>query len=204
MWRRGGRWTWVIAAVVGVVLVLAVTALIGNRDSRDETVSAGEWAQNVCGSVAVWRGELEAIVDDLRNPSANAVSGEEPQSETPQGRTGFVRKGLERGVQATDTLVEGIDNAGVPDTAQGQEAADQVEEWANSASDDLEEAQDSLDDEADSLEESIQQLTEAARTISSVMASGVRTVAEVVQLDPELGSALQASSTCQQLREETS
>ena len=205
MWRRGGRWTWLIAAVVGVVLVLAVTALIGNRDSRDETVSAGEWAQNVCGSVAVWRGQLESIVDDLRDPSAfNSAAGEEPQSETPQGRTGFIRKGLERTVQAADVLVEGIDNAGVPDTAQGEEAADQVAEWANSASDDLEEAQDSLDDEADTLEEAIEQLTGAAGAIGSVLASGVRTVTEVVQLDPELGSALQASSTCQQLREETS
>jgi len=196
MWRRGGRWTWLIAAVVGVVLVLAVTALIGNRDSRDETVSAGEWAQNVCGSVAVWRGQLETIVDDLRDPSAfNSAAGEEPQSETPQGRTGFIRKGLERTVQAADVLVEGIDNAGVPDTAQGEEAADQVAEWANSASDDLEEAQDSLDDEADTLEEAIEQLTGAAGAIGSVLASGVRTVTEVVQLDPELGSALQASRT---------
>jgi hypothetical protein len=205
MWRRGGRWSWLIAAVVGVVLVLAVTALIGNRDSRDETVSAGEWAQNVCGSVAVWRGQLESIIDDLRDPSAvNSVSGEEPQSETPQGRTGFVRKGLDRAVEAADVLVEGIDNAGVPDTAQGQEAADQVSEWANSASDDLEEAQDSLDEEADTLEAAIEQLAGAAGAIGSVLASGVRTVTEVVQLDPELGSALQASSTCQQLREEAS
>ena len=187
------------------MLVLAVTALIGNRDSRDETVSAGEWAQNVCGSVAVWRGQLETIVDDLRDPSAfNSAAGEEPQSETPQGRTGFIRKGLERTVQAADVLVEGIDNAGVPDTAQGEEAADQVAEWASSASDDLKEAQDSLDDEADTLEEAIEQLTGAAGAIGSVLASGVRTVTEVVQLDPELGSALQASSTCQQLREETS
>ena len=205
MLRRGGRFTWIIAAVVGVVLVLAVTALIGNRDSRNETVSAGEWAQNVCGSIAVWRGQLETIVDDLRDPSAfNAAAGEEPQSETPQGRTSFIRKGLDRTVQAAHVLVEGIDNAGVPDTAQGEEAADQVTEWANSASDDLEEAQDSLDDEADSLEAAIDQLTDAARAIGSVLASGVRTVAEVVQLDPELGSALQASSTCQRLREETS
>src|SRR5688500_14229911 len=163
MWRRGGRWTWLIAAVVGIVLVLAVTALIGNRDSRDETVSAGEWAQNVCGSVAVWRGQLETIVDDLRDPSAvNAASGEEPQSETPQGRTSIIRKGLDRTVQAADVLVEGIDSAGVPGTAQGGDAADQVAEWANSASDGLEEAQDPLDDEAASLEEAIEQLTGAA------------------------------------------
>ena len=113
-----GPLTWIVGVAVGVVLVLGVTALIGNRDDSGETVPAGEWAQNVCGAVGVWRGELEAIVEDIRTPNASATGGEEPQSETPQGRTGFVRKGLERGVQATETLVEGIDNAGVPDTPQ--------------------------------------------------------------------------------------
>ena len=74
-----------------------------------------------------------------------------------------MRKGLERGIQATETLVEGIDNTGVPGDREGDEAARLVSDWADSALDDLEEAQDSLDDEADSVEESIEQLTGAAR-----------------------------------------
>ena len=67
---RRGPLTWIVGALVGVVLVLGVTALIGNRDESGEPVTAGEWAQNVCGSVGAWRGELEAIVDDIRTPSA--------------------------------------------------------------------------------------------------------------------------------------
>jgi hypothetical protein len=149
---RRGPLTWIAIAVVGVVIVLAVTALIGNRDSRDETVTAGEWAQNVCGSVAVWRGQLEAIIDEVQDPSAaNAAVGEEPQSETPQGRTAFIRKGLDRTVEAAQVLVDGVDNAGVPDTPEGEAAARQMSDWANESSDDLEQAQDSLDDEADTL-----------------------------------------------------
>ena len=112
---------WILAAV-GIVAVILVAALIGDRDNRDETVPAGEWAQNVCGAIGVWRGELESIVEDIRTPTSESTAGgEEPQSETPQGRTGFLRKGVERGVQAAETLVEGIDNAGVPDTEQGEE-----------------------------------------------------------------------------------
>ena len=100
--------------------MLVVAAAIGGRDESGETVPAGEWAQSVCGAVGVWRGELEAIVDDMRDPNAQTAAGsEEPQSETPQGRTGFIRKGLERAVEATETLVEGIDNAGIPDTPRG-------------------------------------------------------------------------------------
>jgi hypothetical protein len=199
-----GPLVWVLAIVAGIVAVIAVSAAIGGRDKSGETVPAGEWAQSTCGAVAVWRGQLEAIVEDIRTPSGTSGTGsEEPQSETPQGRTGFVRKGLERAVQATETLVEGIDNAGVPDTADGEEAARVVSDWADSALDDLEEAEESLDEEADSLEESIEQLVEAARAIGATLASGVQTVAQVRDLDPELAAALEGSSTCQQLREET-
>ena len=199
-----GPLTWIVGIAVGVVLVLVVTAMIGDSDRRGETVTAGEWAQNVCGSVGVWRGEIEAVVEDIRTPSAASSVGEEPQSETPQGRTGFIRKGLERSVQAAETLVEGIDNSGTPDTPQGEQAAQQVSEWADSSLDDLQEAEDALDDEADSLEQSIEQLAGATRTIASVLTGGVQTIAEVARLDPELAAAIEASSTCDELREETS
>ncbi len=200
---RRGPLTWIVGALVGVALVLGVTALIGNRDESGEPVTAGEWAQNVCGSVGAWRGELEAIVDDIRTPSAVSTAGEEPQSETPQGRTGFVRKGLERTVGAAETLVEGIDNAGVPDTEQGEEAAGQVSDWANSSLDDLDQAQDALDEEADSLEEAIEQFQDATGAIAATLVAGVQTLNDVARLDPELAAAIQDSSTCQQLREET-
>ena len=200
---RRGPLTWIVGIAVGVLLVLGVTALIGNRDERGEQVTAGEWAQNVCGAVGVWRGEVEAIVDDLRTPSANTAGGEEPQSETPQGRTGYIRKGLERGVQAAETMVEGIDNAGIPDTTEGEEAADRVSDWADSALTELDESQESLDNEAETVEESIEQLAGAARTIGAVLASGTQTLVEVSRLDPELVAAFSDSSTCQQVREET-
>jgi hypothetical protein len=200
-----GALSWIAAILVGVGVVIVVVALVGNRDKSGETVPAGEWAQSSCGAVAVWRGEIEAIVDDIRTPSASSTAGgEEPQSETPQGRTGFVRKGLERAVQATETMVVGIENAGVPDTPQGPEAAELLSDWGDSSLDDLEAAQDSLDEEADSLEEAIEQVTDAAAAIGSALANGVQTFAEVVRLDPELAAAVQSSSTCQQLREETS
>ena len=197
-----GPLTWIVGAAVGVVLVLGVTALIGNRDESGETVPAGEWAQNVCGAVGVWRGEIEAIVEDIRTPSASSTAGEEPQSETPQGRTGFVRAGLEQSVQATETMVEGVDNAGIPDTEDGEEAAERVSDWSDSALTELEESQDSLDDEADTLEDSIEQLTDAAGTIAAVLASGAQTIVEVSRLDTELAAAFVDTSTCQQLREE--
>ena len=197
-----GRLVWLLAAA-GIVLVLIAGAAIGGNDKSGETVPAGEWAQSVCGAVGVWRGELEDIVGDVRNPSAQTAAGsEEPQSETPQGRTGFVRKGLERAVEATDTMVVGIDDAGVPEVAQGEDAADAVSVWAERARSDLEEAQDSLDDEADSLEAAIEQFKDATGAIGATLVGGAQTLTDVAQLDPALAVAFRDASTCQQLREQ--
>jgi hypothetical protein len=193
--------TWLVVAV-GILLVIVAAAAIGNRDKSGETVTAGEWAQSVCGAVGVWRGELESVVEDIRTPSSAAPSGEEPQSETPQGRTGLVRSGLERAVQATETMVEGIDNAGIPDTDQGDDSAEKVASWADDSLNDLEDAEESLDEEAETLEEAVGQLTEALGAIGSVMASGVQTIADVALDDPELANALRDASTCDALREE--
>ena len=197
-----GPLPWILATV-GVLAVIVVAAAIGGRDESGETVPAGEWAQNVCGTIAVWRGELESIVEDVRTPSSESTAGgEEPQSETPQGRTGFLRKGVERGVQAAETLVEGIENAGIPDTEQGEEAAEIVSNWADSTLNGLEEAEDSLDDEADSLEESLEQFAQAARALGTSLAGGAVALADLAQADPELAGTVLDTSACQQLRAE--
>jgi hypothetical protein len=194
---------WIIAIAAGIVVVLVVTAAIGNRDKSGETVPASAWAQSTCGAVGTWRGEMEAIIHDVRQPPSTGASGvEEPQSQTPQGRAGLVREGLEQSVRAAKTLVTGIDNAGTPDSPQGADAAKLVSDWADASVTNLEKAQDSLDHEATTLEEAIAQLTGAAGAIRTTLATGVQTIADVARLDPQLAAALKGSSTCQQLREE--
>lgn len=186
----------------GVVVVLLVTLAIGNRDQSGEKVSAAEWAQNTCGVVGTWRGEMEDIIDGIRQPPATGTGVEEPQSETPQGTTGLVRTGLERSIEATDTLVTGIDDAGTPESPKGTEAAQLISQWATTSRTALEQAQDALDHEAPTLEEAIAQYAAAAQAIRSVLTTGVHTLAQVAALDPELAAAVQTSSTCKQLREE--
>ena len=192
-----------IAIVVGLLILIGVTALIGNRDKSGETVPANEWAQSVCGAIGTWRGEMEAVVGQIRNPPSRGSLGvAEPQSQTPQTRTQLIRTGLESGVRATKTLVEGIENAGIPDTPQGQQAASKVSDWASSSRDQLEQAQDSLHHEAPTLETALAHVGGAVRAMGSTLTSGVRTIAGVAAADPQLAAALRNSSTCQQLREE--
>lgn len=197
-----GPVAWIVGIVVGVLIVIAVTAMIGNRDQSGETVSAAAWAQNVCGVVGTWRGEMESIVDQIREPTAVGDPTEEPQSQTPQGRTGLVRTGLERAVRATDTMVTGIDNAGVPDTEDGEDSASAVSGWADATHTDLQRAQDSLDSKADTLADAMVQYADAVRAIGGVIASGVKVVTDLASTDPELAAALRDSSTCQELRKE--
>ena len=199
-----GTLAWILAIAAGIVLVIVVTAAIGNRDESGEAVTAGAYAQAVCGAVGTYRGEMEAILEAIgQAPSRGSLGVEEPQSQTPQGRRELVRGGLESAVRATKTLVEGIDNAGVPETPGGEAAAKSISDWADSAVDDLEQAEDSLDEEADTLEEAVTQLTQAAGAIGAVLVSGVKTLADVARDDPALTAAFRDSSTCQQLQDET-
>lgn len=196
---------WILGIVGGIVVVLIVTAAIGNRDKSGDTVPAASYAQNVCSVVGTWRGEMEAIIDEIRQaPSRGSLGVEEPQSQTPQGRRELIRTGLETSIRATKNLVEGIDNSGVPETAGGESAAKNVSDWADSAVDELEKAEDALHEEADTLEEAVSQFTQATTAIGSVLASGVKTLTDAGRDDPALAAAFRDSSTCQQLRREQS
>lgn len=191
-----------IAAAAGIVLLLVATGLIGDRDRSGETVPAGEWAQDVCAAVGVWRGEAEAISESFRL-SSESNEQTEMGAPTAEGKLGAAQVALERSLEAADILVEAIDRAGLPDTAGGTQAAEQVSSWANGAKDDLEEAEDLLDEEPDSLEDDVERVTEIARLIGGVLESGRQVLAAVGTSDPELEAAFRDSSTCRQLREET-
>jgi hypothetical protein len=191
---------WIVAAV-GILLVLVATGLIGDRDRRDETVPADEWADSVCGAIGVWRGEAEAITESFRIATGNDTT--ETGAPSPEGKLGAAQVALERSLEAADILIEAIDRAGVPQTAQGEQAAQQLSDWANDAKDDLEEAEDLLDDEPDTLEEDIERVAEAAQLIARALESGRQILATAAASDPELETALRDSGTCQQLRAET-
>jgi hypothetical protein len=198
---RGKLLWFFVTCGIGLVLILA--AVIGDRNDEGEQVSAGRWAQSVCGAVGVWRGTMEAIVESIRTPPAVGGTTTEPQSETPQARTVLVRGGLERAVEATETMVEAVDRSGTPDTPEGEEAERMLTRWADDSLEELRDAEDSLDEEADTIEEAVEQFAEAAGAIASTLSSGIETLGEIAELDPELADALRRSSTCQRLREGT-
>ena len=197
-------WVTAAAIVAGLVVLIGVVALIGGDDDSGETVSASEWADTVCGTVLVWRGEMESIVDGVRSAGDSGTSGSESGAESPQGESGSVRTGLEQALLATETMVEGISRAGIPDTPNGQDAANGLSGWADDAIDEIERAQDALGEETDSTGDELEQFAEAVGTIVEVYASGGQAVADAAVEDPELVSALGQSATCENLKEEAS
>jgi hypothetical protein len=191
--RQGLAW---VAVVAGIGLVIGVVALVGWRDDRDEPVAAIEWADGVCGAVAVWRGQLESIVDEFRTP------GQPSADATREEQRGSIRLALERTVSATDTLAEGIENAGVPDTPEGGQAADAVQQWADSAHDDLEDSLEALEDAEDDAGATVEAIAAATRTVAGTLAGGVQALAEAVRTDPELLAAFRDAESCAQVGRE--
>ena len=195
---------WLFAIAAGILLVLVLSAFVGTRDRRGETVSAGKWAQDICGTVGVWRGAMEAIGEDVQGHGL--VGRPRPRRAAiadAQTRSGFVRAGLGHAIEVTSMMVDGVDSAGTPDTSGGAAAERQLSDWARGAQKNLEDAQDTLDREADTLEASIQRNASSANALASVLVSGRKTIADVAASDPQLAAALAASSTCQHLQKDT-
>ena len=198
--RTGAMWAAIVAA--GLVVLTVVVLIVGSNDNSDKTVSASEWVDGVCGAVGVWRSDIRTIVKDVSLAPAFGGASEEPQSEVKRGSATDLREGLDNAVRSTETLVTGIENAGTPDTPNGETAAGSVENWANETLDRLEKAQDELEDEPDTLDEAVNALATVTTAFRDTLTSAVSTMTGVVKTDPQLAAAALASTTCREMNEE--
>ena len=120
-----------VVAVVGSLCLLAV--LIGmdvGDDNSGETVRASNWAEDVCGTIGAWEGQIEAIADGVRTANAAVRPNDGGSGDSVEG-TIFVRTAITRAIQATDlTLQEGLERAGIPDADGGEQASQLLIDWA--------------------------------------------------------------------------
>lgn len=181
---------WVGIVVAGIIAMLPLIALMGRDDDENKTVPALEWVSDTCGNVQVWRGEIEDVADTLR------AEGVGQALRAPTGAS------VEQVARATDTLLQGLENNGVPDTPNGQQSADTIETWARTALDDLNAAADTQQDAGDSVQERVNATAGSAAAISGALTSGAQTVADVFQTDPDLAAAFAQSDRCGVLRTE--
>jgi hypothetical protein len=173
------------ALVLGAALA-AATLAAGCGGNDDETSATEAWASGVCSAITTW--------SDSTRSATEALTGEGSAGDRLDAAISDVQ-------DATTTLVDDLEDLGVPETDAGQEAQDLVEALA----DDLEENLDTIEDAADSSDGASETLT-AISTISATLVTmgsqASSTFEELQQVDAggELSDAFDQADSCDSLR----
>ena len=126
------------------ITALAVAALFITACGDDDdggsggTVSAGDYASDICTAFLGWRDAIQQRQEDLQEGLSPGIS--------PQEGRDALGSFLGDAVEASDDLVEQVEDAGVPDAENGEEAATALQDAAQQARDRLDEARADVDD----------------------------------------------------------
>lgn len=195
---------WIVAVIIiaGLGVIMGVSAAVAN-DNTGQTVSADEWADDVCGSIGAWRGQLEAIRDEVDQSNYAARRNDGGSGDSVE-RTLIVRVAIDRAIQATnDTLRQGLKRAGIPEGAGGQAAALALRAWALKTERDLRVAKAILKRNPGSTTAAYAALAAATRSLQQSLVTG-RAVFLQAAGAQGLAEAFSGSNNCQELREEES
>ena len=197
---------WVLALVIGLAGALVLSAIVGaadnGRDQTDETVRVESWADDVCGTVGAWEGQMEAIGDELELSNVGARRNDGGSGDHVEG-TVYVRGAIDRAIEATDqTLQEGLKRAGYPDVSQGRQASAIMRDWAQSTENGLRVSEATLDDEPNSTTAAFRALGLSVASLERSAIEGRAAFARVGALDSELADALDSRGNCRRLKED--
>lgn len=191
------------AIIAGVIVVSAVMAAADNgRDHTGQTVRASSWADDVCGTVGAWEGQLKGIREELRrnNWAARRSDGSTGDS-TEQVTT--IRGAVNRAMRATKgTLQEGLRRAGIPDTNRGTLASLTMRSWAKRTELNLRIAKAQLKQRPTSVAEAFASLIPPVTALARSAVDGRAAFRKVAALDPALADALNRSGNCRRLTED--
>ena len=196
------RWfAWVGVILAAVIVVSGLMAAIDNgRDHSGETVRASQWADDVCGSVGAWEGQLKNIREELRRNNWAARRSDGSTGDSAE-QIVTVRGATSRAIRAThDTLQEGLKRAGIPDTGQGAAASAVLRDWANDTELRLRVAKAVIKEKPTSVAESFASLIPPYAALARSLVAGRAAVAKVEALDSDLADALDRSGNCRRLK----
>ena len=198
--------SWVVALIIvvgGLVVIIGVSAALANDDNTGQTVSADDWADDVCGAVGAWEGQLEAIRDELDQSNYAARRSDGGSGDSVE-RTLAVRVAIDRAIQATrDTLRDGLKRAGIPEGAGGQAASLALRSWALKTETDLRVAKAILKRNPGSTTAAYAALSAASHALQQSLVTGRATFLRASGAEG-LAEAFSNSDNCQTLREEPS
>ena len=173
-----------------LVPALAALALLaagcgGDGGGGDETLSATEWANDLCGSITTWTDSLQSATEPL---TGGNISKESLQSAADDVQS------------STKTFTEDLKDLGKPDTETGQEAKDLLDGLDETLGQDAEELKSTVDDASPTdILSTVSTVTAKLGTMSQQVAS---TFTQLDELDAsnELEQAFEEADSCDEIR----
>ncbi len=171
--------------VVAVLVIAAALVAAGCGGGSDESPQE-QWAADVCGALADWKSSLTSAVSDFTD---------DPSKDT-------LTQGVDDVEAATSDLVDQLTSIGAPETDAGDQAKQEIDAFADTASSSI----DAITAEAESLADSglsglVTGVSKIASEIEDIVQAGETALSNVEQLDPEgeLKAAIENDETCQNL-----
>ena len=177
-----------ITVLLIAALALFISACGDDDDGGGGSADVGDYAADICTAFTDWTKAIQDRQSELQQglqPGASPAEGKEALQ-------GF----LDDAVSASDQLVDDVEAAGTPDTDNGEDAANALQEAATGARDQLAEAQENV---ADLPTDSPQAFSEAASKFGDDVRTALEGVGDGLQdIDtPELDKAIDDEEACQ-------
>ncbi len=173
-----------------LVPVFAALALLaagcgGDGGGGDDTLSATEWANDLCGAITTWTESLQS--------AAEPITGGNISKEALQSAADDVES-------STRTFTDDLKDLGAPDTETGEEAKDLLDGLDEKLSDDLQEIQSTVEDASPT--EILSTVSAVGTSLGNMSQEISSTFDELDQLDAsnELEQAFEDADSCDEIR----
>ena len=154
----------------------------------EDSVAVDDYANDLCTALTGW-------TETLRDRQAELQEGGEPGT-TPQEDRAALQSFVDGAVEASDTLVDEVEAAGVPDIDNGDEVADAFREAVVETRSELEAAQDDVGEIPTDTPDAYQAAVDDFVTDLRATLEGIDEHLEGLEA-PELDMALDEASACQ-------
>lgn len=171
---------------MALLAILAGVLLTASCGGDDETSGANEWARSVCSAVTTWTASVSAAAASLQGGNLSENSLESAVDDV---------------TEATKTLADELEDVGEPDTEDGQQAKDSIDQLSKDVEDGVQELEDAVDSASGGIG-ALDAISQISATLATMSRQVAGVVDELEQLDPagELDDAFNNADECSSLR----
>ena len=173
---------------ITLATVLATVVLASSCGGDDDSVAVGDYANDVCTALKGWSSDLRDRQEELQQSATPGASAESDRDSLEQ----FV----DGAVEATDKLVQEVEDAGEPDIDKGGDVADAFRSAATDTREKLDQAKDDIPDIPTDNPQDYRSAVDAFVTNLRGTLEGIDEHFKDVDA-PELDTALDKASACQ-------